>query len=98
MNNGRPVETLFCSLVLNTVNNNKQRINIVQDFNSECSDVSQLDLKLQCAQEQLKIQNRQLFKQYLENLLANKNLQEYIRLIHLIMLYLIAYYLQSYID
>ena len=56
--------------------------------------MSQLDLKLQCAQEQLKIQNRQLFKQYLENLLANKNLQEYIRLIHLIMLYLKAYYLQ----
>ena len=58
--------------------------------------MSQLDLKLQCAQEQLKIQNRQLFKQYLENLLANKNLQEYIRLIHLIVYYLqFTWYLSS---
>ena len=51
---------------------------MLQDFNSECSDISQLDLKLEYAKDQLRIQNHQLFNQYLHQLLANNQLGDII--------------------
>ena len=51
---------------------------VLQDFNSECSDISQLDLKLEYAQDQLRIQNHHLFNQYLHQLLANNQLSDII--------------------
>ena len=51
---------------------------VLQDFNSECSDISQLDLKSEYAQDQLRIQNHHLFNQYLHQLLANNQLSDII--------------------
>ena len=51
---------------------------MLQDFNSDCSDISQLDLKLEYAQDQLRIQNHHLFNQYLHQLLANNQLGDLI--------------------